>query len=74
MSELCCEYHDKLPEIFEQGAEPDEFGDWSECGLAGKGSPAVCCRKCPQADWFTKGRGMNPEHIDYAKELCSKEV
>lgn len=71
MSKICCEYHDKLPEIFEPGAEPEDFGDSSECGLAGMGRPSVCCRNCLQNEWFIKVRHMRPEDIDYAKELCA---
>lgn len=31
----CCRYHDKM------------FIDKIECGLAGRGEPIVCCKKCP---------------------------
>jgi len=69
MSEQCCEWHDHLPEIYESDATPEDSFD--ECGLAGMGTPSVCCRKCPQAEWFIEGRGMKPEHIDYVKEIMA---
>lgn len=73
MSKRCCEYHDRLPEVFEPGEEPDAFADGSECGLAGMGTPSVCCRNCPEAKWFIEGRGIPADKIAYAKELCSAQ-
>lgn len=73
MSKICCEYHNKLPEVFEPGEQPDEFSDGAECGLAGMGRPTVCCRKCPQTKWFVEERGIPVDGIDFAKEICSEE-
>lgn len=70
MSKECCKFHNKLPDEFEPGTPADEFGEAPECGLAGMGSPAVCCRKCPQVEWFVQGRGMNIDSLTYAMEEC----
>jgi hypothetical protein len=37
LSEICCEYHDKIVLDVEE----------IECGHAGMGAPTVCCRNCP---------------------------
>lgn len=71
-SKRCCEYHDRLPEVFEPGEQPDAFAYGCECGLAGVGRPAVCCRDCPQTDWFVNHRGIPIDGIDFAKELCAE--
>lgn len=71
MSERCCVYHDRLPEIFEPGAQPDAFADGCECGLAGTGGPVVCCRNCPQVEWFTKHRGIPLDNMLFAIEECA---
>ena len=38
---VCCEWHDHLPEMYQMETTPDECYD--ECGLAGMGTPSVCC-------------------------------
>lgn len=72
MSKRCCEYHDRLPEVFEAGEQPDAFADGCECGLAGMGKPAICCRNCPQAKWFTEHRGIPFSSMNIAIEMCAK--
>lgn len=67
----CCVYHDRLPEEFEPGAEPDAFADGCECGLAGMGTPTVCCRNCPEAIYFEKKRGISPDNMLFAIEECA---
>jgi hypothetical protein len=69
MSKRCCEWHDHLPEMYQMDTSPKDCFD--ECGLAGMGTPSVCCRNCPQAKWFTEGRGMSPDAIDYVKEIMA---
>lgn len=74
MSKRCCVYHDRLPEEFIPGAEPDAFADGCECGLAGMGIPTVCCEKCPQTNWFVNHRGIPKDNLLYAiKECAPKE-
>lgn len=65
----CCEWHDHLPEIYDKTRSPDNC--FYECGLAGMGTPSVCCRNCPQAEWFIKRRGITP---DYVKEIMALPI
>lgn len=65
----CCEWHDRLPEMFAMETTPEECFD--ECGLAGMGTPSVCCKKCPQADWFIKRRGVTPYFV---KEIMALPI
>lgn len=62
----CCEWHNHLPEMYQSDATPEDSFD--ECGLAGMGTPSVCCHKCPQAEWFVQERGIIP---DYVKEIMA---
>ena len=72
MSKQCCEWHDHLPEEFaDPNATPENSFD--ECGLAGMGTPSVCCRKCPMAAWYTDG-SRNANNIFYTKEIMALPV
>ena len=54
-SKECCEWHDSLPDVFDEDNHPEDnrmFGEAPECGLAGMGTPSVCCRDCPQASRY----------------------
>lgn len=70
--QVCCEWHDHLPEMWQDDVTPDECFD--ECGLAGIGRPSVCCANCPQTEWFIKGRGMKPADIDFAIDIMALPV
>lgn len=70
---LCCEWHDHLPEYWQDPhANPET--DFGECGMAGMGRPVVCCAKCPHTNWFIKGRGMQPADIDFAKDIMALPI
>lgn len=72
----CCEWHDALPDFFGEDSVPEDnkmFGEAPECGLAGMGTPSVCCRKCPQANWFIKKRGVTPYFVKEIMELPIEE-
>ena len=58
----CCEWHDHLPEMY---ADPDATPEnsFDECGLAGIGTPSVCCKNCPQYDWFVNHRHVMPDLV-----------
>lgn len=56
--DVCCEWHDCLPEAFSDDVTPDDC--WDECGLAGMGRPSVCCKNCPQYKYFVEQRGILP--------------
>lgn len=58
---VCCEWHDHLPDMYQMETTSDEC--YGECGLAGKGTPNVCCDKCPAYDWFVKHRGVMPNLV-----------
>lgn len=64
----CCEYHDALPDVWQEAEAPEPWSEGAECGLAGMGTPAVCCSNCPQAAYFVKRYGITP---DFAKDIMA---
>ncbi len=36
------------------------------------GKPAICCRNCPQAKWFTEHRGIPFSSMNIAIEMCAQ--
>lgn len=65
----CCEWHDSLPDMWEDMGVPEDnasFGESPECGLAGIGNPSACCDRCPSIQHL-KNRGLS---IDYALEIA----
>lgn len=64
----CCEYHNALPGSYREATGPEPWSDGAECGLAGMGTPSVCCQNCPQAIYFIRKRGITP---DYVKEIMA---
>ena len=69
MSKVCCEWHEHLPEVFAEDVKAEDC--YGECGLAGMGTPSVCCRNCEHYDWFVNRRGVMPYVV---KEIMSLPV
>lgn len=66
MSKQCCEWHDALPDEWDMKNPPEDnrvLGLSPECGLAGTGTPSVCCRNCPDAGHFTN-QGLTLDYYE----------
>lgn len=75
MIKQCCEWHNALPDSYDEPSPPEDnkaFGESPECGLAGMGTPSVCCRECPQAKYFIEQRHMLSSDIDFVKEIMEE--
>jgi len=65
----CCEWHNNLPESWSGDVTPDD--GYMECGLAGMGTPTVCCKNCPEVDWFVNKRGIPIERLHLFKNIMA---